>query len=246
MSIRSQSLALALAATFLALPAHAQERPREPVLNITAEGIVHAAPDMAVVTLGVVSEKPLAADALAENNTAMSALVTAVKEAGVAERDVQTSNFTIEPVYVYPRPKDDGTQDPPRVSGYRVANTIQVRIRDLAGAGPLLDKVVKLGANQIQGIAFAVDDDAALLDEARRKAMAEARRRAQLYADAGGFKIGGIFEVSENIGSAPQPMFMRMAASPKAEMDTVPVAAGESAIRVDLSVTFRITDEGAN
>jgi uncharacterized protein YggE len=213
----------------------------EPTLTISAEGVVTAVPDTAVVTMGVVEQADTAGDALSANNASMTRLMEAVKGAGIADRDVATSNFSIEPVMVYPEPKADGTQDPPRIVGYRVSNQVTVKIRDIASAGGILDQVVRVGANQIGGIAFTVDDDDALLDEARRSAIRTAMDRAKLYADAGGFSLGRILSLSESGGYYPTPPVPMMAMA-EAKADRVPVAAGEQRISVTVNVAFEILE----
>ncbi len=237
--LRTAALGLCtlLLAAAISAPALAEEP--APRLRLQVTGTVSAVPDVAVVTAGVLSEKPTAAEALSDNNGAMNALVGELKAAGVAERDIRTANFSIEPVYVYPQPREGEEQQPPRITGYRVSNLVQVRIRDLSAAGGLLDKVVRLGANAIQGIGFEVDDDAALRDDARRQAMAEAKRRAELYAEAGGFSIGRIVDLGESV-AGPRPMMAARMEMAKAAMDSVPVAAGEQDVEVILDVAFEL------
>lgn len=240
---RSFLLKTALAASLIAagtvLPAAAE--PMTATLSLTADGVVSAVPDMAVVTVGVVSEAAAAGDALTDNNGKMAGLIEALKGAGIAERDIGTSGFSIDPVMVYPPARNDGTQDPPHITGYRVNNLVTVRIRDLAAAGSILDQVVRIGANQVQGITFTVADDTAMKAEARKKAMGEVRGLADLYAEAGGFRIVRILSVSEQ-GSYTEPLpamaMARMAADSMGE--SVPMAAGERDIRVTVSVTWEI------
>lgn len=227
----------------LAAPAaQAADAPPPATLTVTADGIVRATPDTAIVTAGVVTEATEASAALGENNAAMRDLIAAVAAAGVAEKDIGTSGFSIEPVTVYPQPKSDGTQDPPRITGYRVSNLVTVKIRDIAKAGDLLDAVVRIGANSIHGISFTVDDRDSRLDAARAAAMKEARRRASLYAEAGGFQVGRILSVSEGGGNMPQPApYARVAMAAK-EADSVPLAPGEQEIQASVSVTFEIKE----
>lgn len=232
-----------LVTLLLAAPAaQAADAPPPATLTVTADGIVRATPDTAIVTAGVVTEAPEASAALGENNAAMRDLIAAVAAAGVAEKDIGTSGFSIEPVTVYPQPKSDGTQDPPRITGYRVSNLVTVKIRDIAKAGELLDEVVRIGANSIHGISFTVDDRDSRLDAARAAAMKEARRRAGLYAEAGGFTVGRILSVSESGGFMPQPMPYARAAMAAKEADSVPLAPGEQEIQASVSVTFEIKE----
>ncbi|WP_181708523.1 SIMPL domain-containing protein [Chthonobacter rhizosphaerae] len=236
------SRVVALACLLAAAPAAAAEDRGPPTLTVTAEGVVTATPDTAIVSAGVVTEAPEAGAALSANNEAMRRLIDAVKAAGVADRDVGTSGFSIDPVMVYPQPKEDGTQDPPRITGYRVGNQVTVRIREIAKAGDLLDQVVRIGANNVQGVRFTVDDDEALLDRARAEAMRTALKRAKVYGEAGGFGIGRIVSVSETGGVMPfaEQFQPRVAMAAKAA-DSVPIAVGEQEIRAGVSVTFEIT-----
>ena len=177
-----------------------------PTLSVTAVGTVPAAPDTAVITVGVTTEAESAGAALADNNARMRKLIDDVLASGVADRDIATSNFRIEPRMVFPPQRDDGTQDAPKIVGYQVDNTVTVRIRDLAKAGDLLDKVVKLGANQVQGVSFIIDDDRRLLDKARVEAVKAADAKAAVYAEAGGFRLKRILSIREEPlgpGAAP-------------------------------------------
>lgn len=222
----------------------ADDRPPPATLTLSADGMVTATPDTAIVSAGVVSEAETAGAALSENNAAMRKLVEAVRTAGVAEKDVQTSGFSIDPVMVYPQPKSDGTQDPPRITGYRVSNQVTVKIREIAKAGDLLDQVVRAGSNQIQGITFTVEDTTALFDQARGEAIRKARRTADVYADAGGFALGRILSVSEQGGYVPMPApYARMAMAAEAVSDKVPVAVGEQEMRITVNVTWEIVQQ---
>lgn len=237
MLMRAAGLALLVA---VAPPALA-EAPT-PTLSLSAEGIVRAVPDTAIVSAGVVTQAETAGPALDQNNASMAALIEELKRAGIPETDIATSDFAIDPVTVYPEARSDGTQDPPRIVGYRVTNQVTVEIAGIDKAGALLDKVVRIGANRINGISFVVDDDAALRDAARRDAMRKVREKAALYAEAGGFTLGRLLAVSESV--APMPY----AAAPMAAraMDTesvpksVPMAAGEREIAVTVNVSWEI------
>lgn len=239
-----RSLPLLIAAALLLSPvsARADETPQPATLSLTAEGIVSATPDTAIVTAGVMTEAETAGTALSENNAAMRQLIEAVSQAGVAEKDVSTSGFSIDPVMVYPQPKADGTQDPPRITGYRVSNQVTIKIREIAKAGDLLDKVVRVGANQIQGITFTVNDTSDLLDRARAEAIRNARRMADVYAEAGGFRIGRILSIAEGGGYRPVPAPYARMAMAEAAADKVPVAIGEQEMQVTVSITWEISE----
>jgi len=206
-------------------------------LTLSADGVVSAAPDTAIVSLGVVREAETADAALGANNTAMEKTLAALKDAGVADRDIATSSFTIDPVLVYPPQKADGTQEAPKISGYRVSNAVTVKLRDIAKAGGLLDKVIRVGANEVRGVSFTVDDQDSLMDEARVAAMKTLETRAELYAKTGGFTLKRILAVSEDAQDHPPvPMMMAKAAM----ADAVPFAAGEQDIRATVNITWEI------
>ena len=237
----SRSRAAILAAMIAAFPLPVLAEAASPTLSLSAEGTVRAVPDTAIVTAGVLSEADTAGEALTRNNEAMRGLMDELTAAGIAERDVGTSNFSIDPVMVYPQPRSDGTQDPPRITGYRVSNQVTVKIRDVSKAGDILDRVVRIGANQIQGIAFVVDDDKALMDDARADAMKAAARKAAVYAEAGGFTLGRIVSVSETSGQMPMPVpYARMAMAEAKAPDSVPFAPGEREMSVTVTVSWEI------
>lgn len=235
----SRTRAALLAAAILVLPGPANADTVVPTLNLSVDGTVMAVPDTAVVTFGVLTEAETAGDALTENNASMRALISEVKAAGIADKDVGTSGFSIDPVMVYPEYKN-GRQEPPRITGYRVSNRVTVKIRDIATAGDILDRVVRVGANQVQGISFTVEDDAALLDAARAEAMRAATRKAALYAEAGDFTVGRILSISETRGAIPYAaMAPRMMAEAKSA-DSVPIAPGEQEMSVTVTVSWEI------
>lgn len=210
-----------------------------PMLSLSADGTVSVVPDTATVSLGVVAQADTAGAAMTANTAAMTKTFESLKAAGIAERDIATSNFSVDPIMVYPEPQPDGTQESPRVTGYRVSNLVTVRIRDVAKTGGLLDAVVKVGANQINGISFSVADEAAALDRARADAMKQVIARASLYAKAGGFTLGRIMSISEVPSQSvyPRPMLMKAADS---AMEAAPIAAGEQRLQVTVNVSWEI------
>jgi uncharacterized protein YggE len=234
---RAALFAVALAAGLSSASAQ-QVTPPVPTLSLSATGTVTAVPDTAIITVGVVSEGETAGAALTENTAAMRKLIDEVLASGVPDRYVVTSGFRIEPRMVFPEPREDGTQDAPRIVGYRVDNSVTVRIRELAKAGTLLDKVVQLGANQVQGIVFVVDDEAPLLDKARAEAVKAASDKADVYARAAGIKLKRILSITEqpDVQAFGGPL-RRM--SPAAA-DAVPLQPGEQDISVTVSVAWEI------
>ncbi|MFN0264539.1 SIMPL domain-containing protein [Tepidamorphus sp. 3E244] len=222
------------------LPARAQAADDRALITMTGTGTVNASPDMAIVTSGTVSEAKTAREALSANNAAMQKVIETLKEAGIEARDIQTSDFNVSPVYVHHRANPGETSRPPEVSGYRVSNNVTVRVRDLAGLGPVLDKLVSEGANSINGIQFTIDDDEALLAEARKRAVAAARAKAETIAQAANVRLGPIAAIVEN-EQAGQPIpMMRMARAEAAMDSSVPIETGEQTMRVDVSISWEI------
>ncbi|CAN7478130.1 SIMPL domain-containing protein [Rhizobium leguminosarum] len=230
-------LALPLAA---AAPALAQEmKPREPVISVTGDGESSIAPDMAVVNLAVVKQAKTAREALDENNKAMNDVLTALKSGGIAERDLQTSGFSIQPQYNYPQPVD-GQQQQPQLIGYQTINSITVKLRDLAKLGAVIDQSVSLGINQGGDIQFTNDKPDAVIDEARKNAVASAVKKAKTLSEAAGVKLGRILEINENVPRAmPQPAY-RATMMKEASDAAVPVQGGENNYNVSVTVTFAI------
>ncbi|MCM2471903.1 SIMPL domain-containing protein [Rhizobium sp. CG5] len=232
-------LALAATAAFAPLPALAEDtRPREATIIVSGEGEATLAPDMAVLSLGVVSQAPAAADALSANNAAMAKVLTDLKADGLAERDLQTSNFAVMPQY-RPIPDGDTGEKLPDIVGYTVQNTLTVRLRDLSKLGALIDRSVKLGVNQGGDIAFTNDEPEAAIAEARKEAVADALAKARTLTEAAGVRLGRIIEISENY-SRPMPQTLYRAAMSKEMADAAPVASGENSYSVTVNVTFAI------
>ncbi|MFF0924788.1 SIMPL domain-containing protein [Rhizobium leguminosarum] len=230
-------LALPLAA---AAPTFAQEaKPREPVISVTGDGESSVAPDMAVVNLAVVKQAKTAREALDENNKAMNDVLAALKSGGIAERDLQTSGFSIQPQYNYPQPVD-GQQQQPQLIGYQTINSVTVRLRDLAKLGAVIDQSVTLGINQGGEIQFTNDKPDAAIEEARKAAVADAVKRAKTLSEAAGVKLGRILEINENVPRAmPQPVY-RATMMKEASDAAVPVQGGENNYNVSVTVTFAI------
>lgn len=160
-------------------------RGRQAVIKVSGEGRSTTAPDMAILQLSVVKDAKTAREALDANNKAMADVLSALKQAGIAERDLQTSGFSINPQYHYP-PNNDGGNRPPELVGYQVVNGVGVRVRDLGQLGEILDKSVTLGVNQGGGIEFTNDKPDAVITEARKAAVADAINKAKVLAEAAG------------------------------------------------------------
>ncbi|MGJ8529046.1 SIMPL domain-containing protein [Maritalea sp.] len=211
-------------------------------INISATGNVTAAPDMAIVTSGVVTEGETARDALSANNEAMSALIEVLKGAGIEAKHIQTSNFSVQPNYVHSDKRDqNGYTLAPKINGYRVSNMVTVGVLELDNLGDVLDKAVTVGANSVNGVSFAVAEPAKLLDEARKNAIMEALKNAKIYADAADLNLDRILSISENSGHTPQP-YANMARMEMAMSDSVPVQAGELDYSITVNVTWQISE----
>lgn len=235
------TVAVMFAATaLLATPAFAQTTQQVPqrTLSLTGQAEVTSPPDIAVISAGVVSEAKTARDALTQNNKAMATVLQTIEAAGVAGKDIQTSSFSVQPKYLYPQRASNGDQDPPRIVGYTVSNSVTVTVRDLAQLGPVLDAVVSSGVNQMNGLSFSIAEPEPLRNEARKMAVAEARTRAELYAQAAGVSLGRILSISEAGGvQPPQPAFRRAAMESAA---AVPVAQGQQSIEMQVNIVWEI------
>ncbi|MGG7519079.1 SIMPL domain-containing protein [Allorhizobium undicola] len=239
-SIVSRRCLVILAGCWLAGPAFAQEgREARPVLNVVGEGQVSVAPDMAIVQLGVVSEGKSADEALAANSRSMAKVLQALKDGGLAERDLQTSGFQIMPLYRQDQP--DKPPQAPSIEGYSVSNGLTVRVRDLQKLGGVIDRSVKLGVNQGGSVEFTNDKPDEALDRARKAAVEDAMRRARILAEAAGVKLGPAISIQES-GTNPvaAPMAMK-AAMRNAAAEAVPIAAGENSYRVTVSMAFSLS-----
>ncbi|MGS1016361.1 SIMPL domain-containing protein [Allosphingosinicella humi] len=234
--IRTATLA-ALLALSLPAAAMAQEMPMHALsgtrLDVVATGEVTRVPDIARINAGVVTQAQTASAAIAQNAQQMNRVIAALKKAGIAERDIQTSSVSLYPDYRY------AENQPPVLTGYRANNEVTVRFRDIATSGSILDALVAEGANQINGPTLSIDKPEAALDEARQKALATAQARASIYARALGKTVKRILSISES-GAAQPPYpipMMAMKARDSAETAIVP---GEQTLSTTLSVTFEL------
>jgi hypothetical protein len=235
--IRSLSLASALA--LAAVPfsmASAQDSASQAVagtrLDIVATGEVARVPDIARISAGVVTLAPTATAAIEQNATRMASVRSALRRAGIEDRDIQTSSISLNPEYRY------AENQPPVLTGYRAGNEVSVRFRDIKNTGRILDALVAQGANQINGPVLGLDKPEAALDEARLAALASARGRAEIYARSLGKRVRRILSVSEagaSYAPPPRPM-MRMQAADAANA----IDPGEQTVSVSLTVSFEL------
>lgn len=232
--IRIAPLALMTAAVMTPLaPARAQDAfPADgTLLRVVAEGSTTRTPDLAEIQAGVVTAAPTAAEAMRQNAAKMADVLAALRKAGVAERDIQTRAINLSPQYRYQENKA------PEITGYQAANQVTVRFRDVVRSGAILDALVAQGANDISGPTLGLADDQAAMDEARRDAIARARARATLYAQAAGLKVDRILAISEGEAAAPpRPMPMMMARAEAAPQTAI--APGEQRLTATVTVQF--------
>lgn len=229
-------------ATAATIPAFAQDQaPKPGVISVSATGKADVAPDMAILNLSVMREAETARAALDANTQAMAAVLADMKAEGIDERDLQTSNFNINPRYFYPKRQKDGAQEPPKIVGYVVINALTVRVRDLGKLGTILDRSVTLGVNSGGNVRFANDDPAAAIEQARKKAMENAVAKATTLTEAAGVGLARITQISEQNRGVPRPQPMAMARAKMAdEAAPVPIAAGENSYSVTVNVIWEI------
>ncbi len=213
------------AAAFFAGPALAADK----LLTVTGDATVNVAPDTAVIRIGVTTTAKTAREASEGNARQATAVLAAIKESGIGDRDVQTSRLSLQPQY------DQSKAGPARLLGFQVTNQLTVKFHDIAKLPGFLDRAIAAGANEMSGIEFIVSEQSKLLDQARDDAVADARRKAELYAKAAGVKVGQVVTISEEgPNGPPRPMVQAMRAG------AVPVAPGEQTLRASVTVSFAI------
>lgn len=216
----------------MAVPAFAADCSK---ITVTGQGSVEAVPDMATISIGVTSEAKTSAEALGENSAAVTQVLAQVKAAGIAPRDVQTSGLSLSPVWSN---GGSAAKSPREIVGFSVNNQITVRVRELAGLGEILDVLVQNGANRFHGLRFGVQVPRPLEDEARQLAVADALKKAKLYAGAADVSLGDILEINENGASGFRPV----AARGVMMSESVPIAEGEISISASVTMVFEIGD----
>lgn len=246
---RSAGLAaLILAGSATAASAQIQPQPQTPVvadtmfrattLNLSANGESEVAPDKATITLGVQTDAPTAEGAIRENANKMSRVIAALKRAGLTDREIQTSNLSLNPQYVYQE------NLPPRLTGYQASNQVIVTVRELSRLGQIVDATVNAGADNVGGISFGVEDPTEAENRARLEAVDNLRAKADLYAKAMGYRVARLVTLNEGSSymPAPPPMPMMARAEMSQKYDAVTqVSPGELKVRVDISATYELT-----
>lgn len=228
------SAAAILAAGLAGSPAAAEGWEGARTIVVSGAGEASKAPDMAYLTLGVEADGATASEALRKNSAQMEATIKTLRDAGVEKKDIETSNLSVGARYDYSR--EGGA---PRLIGYQAANTVSVKLRNLEKAGGVIDKAVASGANRLDSIAFGFADPKPLLNEARKAAVADARARASLYAEAAGVVLGDVLQISDSFTPGPVPVPV-MARADFAKAEAVPIAAGEQAISASVTIVYGI------
>ncbi|WFU17123.1 SIMPL domain-containing protein [Bradyrhizobium sp. CB3481] len=227
-----RSFSLAVAAALLAAPALAQTMP-PPAISVTGEANVSVAPDQAQIDAGVTSDAKTAREASDAINAAMGKVLLALKGAGIEEKDYQTSRLVLQPQFATSSKANERT---PGIVSFRASNRVTVKMRDVTKVANVIDVLVGAGANDIGGIHFSVTQASKHLDEAREKAIADARRKAEIYAKAAGVTLGEPISIAEEGG--PTPVFRSKVAAPMAA--GAQVAPGEETLSVTVSVSWAI------
>ena len=222
----------ALTIVILAIPALARNHEEPRTISVSGTGSIAVTPDMVTLRVGVSSRDASPAKALKDNSARVSKLFQTLEQFGLNKRDIQTSSFNVNPVHTRRRPPNT----PPQIEAYDVTNIVTLRLRDLDKLGGLLEALVKDGANRLNGLSFGVSETAEKMDQARKLALKDARRKAELYAKEADVDVGDVLKISETSIRSPRPMLqMRSMAA-----EAVPVAAGEQQISASVSVVFEI------
>jgi uncharacterized protein YggE len=233
-------VALALGVASVPVPAAAQQATNinqsitGTRLDLNVTGEVSRVPDLAIVNAGVVTRSPNAATAIQENADKMAQVIAALKRAGIADRDIQTSSINLNAEYRYP------DNQPPQLTGYTATNQLTVKFHDIRSSGKILDALVAQGVNQISGPNLTVEHPEQALDEARAKAVAEGRARAELYARSLGMQVVRVVSISESGGYAPPPPAPPMPMMARAEAAYTKIVPGEQQLQVNLSMVFEL------
>ncbi|WP_417515379.1 SIMPL domain-containing protein [Minwuia sp.] len=236
--LRSLAAGLALVALTVAPIAAVQAHEATPgQLHIAVQGTASATPDLAHLSAGVVAEAKTASEAMADQRDRMNRVLAAIRDAGVEDRDIQTSGINLSPIYT----RNENRSSAPRIDGYRVTNRVNVTIRDLTKVGAGLDALVAAGANDIGQVSFGFSKQTELVEKARAAAIAELKKRHDFYVEVGGLELGGLVSLSEGGGHRP-PQPMMYADRAESMKSSTPVAPGESEVSVSLNAVYQILD----
>lgn len=220
-----------LLSLLLAAPATAAAEKLEKLVTVSGEATVSAVPDAATIRIGVSSQGKTARAASETNAKDMSAVIAAMKDAGIPDTDIQTSSLSLQPQY------DQKQNVGSRLVGFQVNNIVTIKLRDIGRLATVIDRAIAAGANEMSGIEFEVSEHSKLLDQARAAAVADARRKAELYAGAASMKIGRVMAISEE-GQAPPRRYAPML---RAGAPATPISPGEQTLRAVVTVSFELT-----
>ena len=210
---------------------------QETTLSLTGSGEVSVAPDIASISLGVSVDAETASAAMKQQAAQMTGVFNALKKAGIAAKNMQTGNISLNPRYDY----SSRNNSPPKLIGYNASNTVNIIVRDLDKLGPTLDAVVDAGGNTVNSVSFSLDDSAEAQAEAQKLAVQDALAKAELYAAAAGVKVKRIITMNEAGGYYPQPMPMKAMRAEASDASFTPVAAGEVNYSASMNVVFELT-----
>ena len=219
--------------------AFAQTPPSVPAdatwLSVSAQAEASRVPDVATLSVGVVTQAADGNAAMRQNAEQMTKVMAAIQEAGIADKDIRTSGVNLSPQYRYIKNQS------PKITGYQATNTVNIKVREIARLGEVLDTLAQQGANQIHGPNFEIDQPEPVYDEARLAALEKAQARAETYAHALGMRVRRIVTLSESGGQFPMPMPMKAMAMHTDMAESTPVSPGESTVSVTLEVVFELT-----
>ena len=231
--IMTQSLLfrLGLLAVLLTLPlsARAQSEQKLPSVSVTGEASISKAPDIAILQAGVSSQAKTARDAMSGSAKLMTAVLASLKDSGIAENDIQTSRLSLQPIREH-------NKNPANIIAVEASSLLTVRLRDINKSADVLDKMISAGANLVTGISFEISEPSKLLDQARGEAVADAKRKAEIYAKAAGVSLGRPLSISEGYIARPKMQDYAMRAAPQA----MPIQAGEEKIGISVQVSYEL------
>jgi uncharacterized protein len=234
--LQALARAAAFVIAFAIAPAFAQTPQQAPDARIvvTGEGSVSVAPDYAEISAGVVTRAKTAGEAADANAKLMATVIGALADAGIARNDIQTAQFSVQPVYAQPLP---GSEQ--KLTGFTVSNRLNVKIRDIGKTGATLDRLLAAGANDLGNIEYLHSNLSQVLDQAREAAVADARRKAELYAKAAGLNLGGVAFITEDTGSAP-PVYGKVLRAAMPAAASTQILSGEDRLRVEIVAGFDV------
>jgi len=209
--------------------------PPEHTISVSGTGKVVVSPDIADLRLGVAITKPTVKAARATAAQSMTNVIAALKKLGIADKDIKTTNLSLQPVYSYPQ--NGGA---PKLTGYNLTNTVAVTIRDLDKIGDAIDDSLAAGATTMDGVTFRVEDPAAAEEQARKEAMAQAKSKAETLASSAGIRITGVASISETSSPVPYPVPFYGEAAGAARDVSTPVEVGTNEVSVSVAVVYLI------